>query len=196
MWVCRLVVSNKQNFRHCHCFTKDHSVSRHYPWNGAEGGRLQSIVRHSTRKHKRMVMKLFENFEALNGVVGEIVSTVTVGACAGPMPLLQPIVILRGYKDTIYIALVGISPCFVAPLMFIIERMTTIIYGKPLKWERHGDVTTWGEACVILAPRSICMTLQCIEKVLYTSSMRGDTVQWMQSGSSGSVSTLRLHVRS
>ena len=40
------------------------------------------------------------------------------------------------------------------PLTFIIEQMTTIIYGIPLKWEPHGDVITWGEAVVILAHRT------------------------------------------
>ena len=99
-------------------------------------------------------MKFFENFDALNGVVGEILSVVKVGACAGPMPLSQPVVIMSRYRDNMYIALVGISPCFAAPLTFIIEQMTSIIYGIPLKWEPHGDVTTWGEAAVILAHRT------------------------------------------
>ena len=124
------------------------------PWDGAKGGRLQSIVRHSTWKNKRLVMKFFENFEALNGVVGEILSAVKLGACVGPIPLSQPVVFMSRYRDGIYIALVGISPYFAAPLAFIIEQMTTIVYGIPLKWEPHGDVTTWGEAAVILAHRT------------------------------------------
>ena len=124
------------------------------PWDGAEGRRLQSIVRHSARKNRRLVMKSFESFDALNGKVGEILSTVKMAACAGPMPLSQPVVIMSRYRDNIYVALVGISPCFAAPLTFIIEQMTSIIYGIPLKWEPHGDVTTRGEAAVTLAHRS------------------------------------------
>ena len=124
------------------------------PWDGAEGGRLRSIIRHSTGKNRRLVMKFFENFDALNGVVGEILSAVQMCACAGPMPPSQPAVIMSRYRDNIYIALVGISPCFVAPLTFIIEQMTFIIYGIPLKLEPHGYVTTWGEAAVIFAHRT------------------------------------------
>ena len=30
---------------------------------------------------------------------------------------------------------------------------TTIMYGIPLKWEPHGEVTTWGEATLILLHR-------------------------------------------
>ena len=61
---------------------------------GAEGGRLQSIVRHSTGRNRRAVMQFFRNFDALNGVVGEILSADTVGACAGPSSQSTPVVII------------------------------------------------------------------------------------------------------
>ena len=108
------MVSSRQNFATATVADRTIQFINTTPWDGAEGGRLQSIVRHSTRKNKRLVMKFFENFEALNGVVGEILSAVKVRACAGPMPLSQPVVIMSRYRDNIYIALVGISPCFAA----------------------------------------------------------------------------------
>ena len=104
---------------------------------GLEGGRLHSTVWHSTRKNKRLLMQGFQNLDALNGVVGEILSAATLGACASPKPLPQLVVILSTYRDNIYIALVAVSPCYEAPLTFLIEQLTTVIYGIPMKWEPH-----------------------------------------------------------
>ena len=37
-----------------------------------------------------------------------------------------------------------------APILFIIEKLTAVLYSIQLKWEPHGQVTTWGEASMIL----------------------------------------------
>ena len=92
------------------------------PWDGAEGGRLQSIVQHSTRKNKRVAMQLFWNFDALNGIVGEILSADIVGACAGPSSQSMPVVIMSRYRDNIYFAMVGISPFLEAPSVFLLNN--------------------------------------------------------------------------
>ena len=120
------------------------------PWDGAEGGRLQSIVRHSTRKNKRVVMQFFRNFDALNGVVGEILSAETEGVDTGPSSQSRPVVIMSRYRDNIYFAMAGISPFLEAPTLFLIEQLTAVLYNIPLKWEPHGSVTTWGEASMLL----------------------------------------------
>ena len=120
------------------------------PWDGAEGGRLQSIVRHSTRKNKRVVMQFFRNFDALNGVVGEILSAEAEGVDTGPSSQSRPVVIMSRYRDNIYFAMAGISPFLEAPTLFLIEQLTAVLYNIPLKWEPHGSVTTWGEASMLL----------------------------------------------
>ena len=74
--------------------------------------------------------------------VGEILSADTVGACAGPSSHSTPVVIMSRYRDNVYFALVGISPLPEAPDLFIIKKLTEVLYRIPLKWEPHGQVTT------------------------------------------------------
>ena len=95
-------------------------------------------------------MQFFRNFDALNGVVGEILSADTLGACAGPSSQSTPVVIMSKYRDNVYFAMVGISPLLEAPILFVIEKISEVLYSIPLKWEPHGQVTTWGEASMIL----------------------------------------------
>ena len=45
-----------------------HSVA----WDGATGGRIQAIVRHSTSRNKGHIMRCFQHFDPLLGILGEI----------------------------------------------------------------------------------------------------------------------------
>ena len=47
-------------------------------------------------------------------------------------------------------AMLGISPLLEAPILFIIEKITEVLYSIPLKWEPHGQVAIRGEASMIL----------------------------------------------
>ena len=87
-------------------------------------------------------MQFFRNFDALNGVAGEILPADTVGACIGPSSHSTPVVIMSRYRDNVYFAMVGISPLLEAPILFLIEKLTEVLYGIPLQWEPHGQVTT------------------------------------------------------
>ena len=100
-----------------------------------------------------MVLQFFRNFDALNGVMVEILSADTVGACAGPSSQSTPVVIMSTYRDNADFAMVAISPLLEASILFIIEKITELLYSIPLKWEPHGQVTTWGEASMILHPQ-------------------------------------------
>ena len=68
------------------------------------------------------MMQFFRNFDALNGVDGEILSADTLGACAGPSSQSIPVVIMSRYRDNVYFAMVGISPFLEAPILFVIEK--------------------------------------------------------------------------
>ena len=74
-------------------------------------------------------MQFFRN--ALNGVVGEILSADTLGACAGPSLQSTPVVIMSRYRDNVYFAMVGISPLLEAPILFIIEKIPEVLYSIP-----------------------------------------------------------------
>ena len=80
-----------------------------------------------------MVMQFFRNFDALNGVVGEILSADTVGACASPPSQSTPVVIMSRYRDNVHFTMVGISPLLEAPILFIMEKLTEVLYSIPLK---------------------------------------------------------------
>ena len=43
-----------------------------------------------------------------------------------------------------------IHPRAQAPILFVIEKITEVLYSIPLKWEPHGQITTWGEGSMIL----------------------------------------------
>ena len=82
-------------------------------------------MQHSTRKNKRVVMQFFQNFDALNGIVGEILSADIFGACAGPSSQSMPAVVMSRYRGHIYFATVGISPFIEATVCFPIEQLTS-----------------------------------------------------------------------
>ena len=53
------------------------------------------------------------------------------------------------YRDNVYFAMVEISPLLEAPILFIIEKVTEVLYSIRLKWEPHSQVTTWGESSML-----------------------------------------------
>ena len=119
------------------------------PWDGATGGRVQTVIKHSTRRNRGRVQRFFASYDPLQADMGEIMRPSSPRADARiDLPESigdKPIVCFSRYRDNIYIVLVRVGE-HLLPLVehTVAASITNHLYGIPLKWEDWGPLTTWG----------------------------------------------------
>ena len=112
-------------------------------WDGATGGRLETILRCTDFQNLRRVRSFSSRANLLDPLIGECSS------CEVPSMELGPqMALLSSYRDNIYIGLANVSPNDLPMIKVFLSSFLKTVYGLPLKWEVHSEFVTWGEACV------------------------------------------------
>ena len=120
-------------------------LAQSLPWDGAAGGRLDTILKHTEPKNKHRVRDFFSQLQPISSILSESIKIdlqrTSGTACIPPLP----IILLSRYRDNIYISLLNLSLSETAMAKIVISALLNSIYGIRLKWEQHTDIIVWGE---------------------------------------------------
>ena len=120
------------------------SIATPTPWDGALGGRCETIIQMTDSLNKGKVRDFFLNCAPLRSVVGEILQPTT----EGPEPYPFPLVLVSRYRDNIYILVCGVHETEYPILRCALSALLAVLYGIKLKWEPEGAEAIWGISTV------------------------------------------------
>ena len=115
-------------------------IAQTLPWDGAAGGRLDTIIRHTDARNKRLVRYFFSQSKTLPPILGECIKH--DGTPTPPPSRSCPehqLILVSRYRDNIYICILNARDDKLSILQNIIELLLLNTYGIKLKWEPHGD---------------------------------------------------------
>ena len=78
-------------------------IAHSLPWDGAPGGRADTILRYTDRKDKKLVRDFLQNVKTLPPLVGECKKEYKSRCSPCASRTKQPVVFLSRYRDNIYV---------------------------------------------------------------------------------------------
>jgi hypothetical protein len=85
-------------------------------------------------------------------------------------------VILSRFRDNLYIALIGLGGDLLLAVLLALETLLLLIYGIPMKWEKHPPRVIWGECS--LEPKAQGMSL--LRKGAHLPGQPLEKGEWMK----------------
>ena len=118
-------------------------------WDGTPDGRLGAIMRDTLRRDQQVTRQLFKDYQQLPCVLPEI------SRCHEDDPSrfpAVPMILLSRFGDNVYIICLHIPSALLPVVTEGTTQLLQLVYGLRLKWEKHGDLVTWGEGKLGVAP--------------------------------------------
>ena len=130
------------------------------PWDGAPGGRVDNIIKHTEPLQKHRVRNFFKEVSILGSVISERLNP----HANPPLPSTQPhepvpVTLMSRYWDNIYIMLLNIVEQLVTVVKNFITLLLHTTYGICLKWEPSSpNEVVWGEGRITSSEQSLGLT--------------------------------------
>ena len=118
------------------------------PWDGAAGGRIDTILKHTEPKNKHRVREFFSHLQPISSILGESIKVDGLKATDIASVPPMPIILMSRYRDNIYLTFLNLTAQETAVAKILISSLLHCIYGIALKWETHGELVVWGECQV------------------------------------------------
>ena len=141
-------------------------IAQTLPWDGAVGGRVDTILRYTDHRNKRIVRDFLSTTPTLQPIIGECAKN--TAQLTNPPQQTPPsrVVLLSRYRDNIYICLLHFPDCDVALTKEIISLLLGATYGIKLKWEPSSDNVVWGEATLNTQTTTMSLTRKGVVRTL------------------------------
>ena len=108
-------------------------IAQTLPWDGAVGGRIDTIIRYTDHRNKRIVRDFLSTTPTLQPIIGECMKNTAHLLNTPQQTPLSRIVLLSRYRDNIYICLLHFPDSKVAFIKEIISLLLGATYGIKLK---------------------------------------------------------------
>ena len=119
------------------------------PWDGACGGRMDTILRFTDHKNKKIVRDFLTTVKILPPLIGEcfaLQSQMDSPPIAVSTDL--SLVFLSRYRDNIYICFMNLEGPFLQWTKEAVSLLLDATYGIGLKWEPSSTNVCWGEGSI------------------------------------------------
>ena len=136
-------------------------IAKTQPWDGAKGGRFDSILRFTDPPNKKRVRDFFSPSQPLPPVLGECISVSTLPPTKPPVRCAgQNVVLPSRYRDNICICILNAPTRLLPGLKIVLSQLWAMTYGTKLKWEMYIDFEVVGSQ----EQHSAFATLSCEEE--------------------------------
>ena len=129
-------------------------LARTTQWDGVVGGRIRIVIENTPRRDRAHARNFLDALDALQAIIGEVLTPEpwAESTWEGGMEQCLPMVMMSRSRDNVYLSLCNIPDEVQTQTLHAIEVLLRVVYGIPLKWEKHTDTVVWGEAQVRVNP--------------------------------------------